>query len=515
MCGILLHYQGIDNNLDDEFIELEEDTLSRDSNPTSSNKSKIFNKLIPYIINRGPNYASIRNSSKYGISWFSSILSLRDPLTRQSVKINDRFVLQYNGELYNSSIQHNDTLFVAGLIERYQDDIPKAIREMEGEFAYTIFDKQCEKLYFGRDTIGKRSLSYKFDSETSKLFISSVSGTSEGFENCEGGTIYIYDSKTGNLEDDLRIRDVPYIVSCSIDEEMCQINENIELLFNELSEAVCRRVESIHPLHRENTPISILFSGGLDCSVIAALICEQIIKSGSDTVIELLNVGFENPRTKMKPEQAPDRILAKNSATTLRKLYPTVKIILIEVDVPYEEYLEQRGKVVDLIYPKQTEMDLSIAVAFYFASKGDGFSVAEDGTREPYHRKGIVLFSGLGADELYGGYHKLANKSAEELANALTLQINNIHDRNLNRDDKVIASNGVEVRYPFLDEKVVQFSTELPINYKVNKKILRDMALMKLKLEGIAEEPKRAIQFGAKSAKMTKDGNKHGTDLLK
>lgn len=217
----------------------------------------------------------------------------------------------------------------------------------------------------------------------------------------------------------------------------------------------------------------------------------------------------------MEPEQAPDRILAKNSATTLRKLYPTVKIILIEVDVPYKEYLEQRGKVVDLIYPKQTEMDLSIAVAFYFASKGDGFSVAENGTREPYHRKGVVLFSGLGADELYGGYHKLANKSAEELANALTLQINNIHDRNLNRDDKVIASNGVEVRYPFLDEKVVQFSTELPINYKVNKKILRDMALMKLKLEGIAEEPKRAIQFGAKSAKMTKDGNKHGTDLLK
>lgn len=98
----------------------------------------------------------------------------------------------------------------------------------------------------------------------------------------------------------------------------------------------------------------------------------------------------------------------------------------------------------------------------------------------------------------------------------LTRQINNIYERNLNRDDKVIAHNGVEVRYPFLDEHVIKFSAvDIPINFKINKLILRNVASHYLKLDEIAEEPKRAIQFGAKSAKMTKDGNKHGTDLLK
>ena len=74
----------------------------------------------------------------------------------------------------------------------------------------------------------------------------------------------------------------------------------------------------------------------------------------------------------------------------------------------------------------------------------------------------------------------------------------------------------MEVRYPFLDEKVIKYSvSEIPINYKQNKKILRSLASQKLTLGIIADEPKRAIQFGSKSAKMTKDGNKHGTDTLK
>ncbi|CCD27207.1 putative asparagine synthase NDAI_0K00180 [Naumovozyma dairenensis CBS 421] len=522
MCGILLHYLGDRKDItlaDDELIEFEEDFEGIKS---CSNIDPIFNSMISDIAARGPNYSSFKVSKQYSITWFSSVLSLREPFTKQCVEIKDRYVVQFNGELYNDEIQYNDTQYTIQLLKEGKEIID-VIRKLDGEFAYTIYDIQNRMFYFGRDPIGRRCLSFSIDNETGELYISSVTGCKTGFQDCIAGTIYKYDCQLKELNTDSKISK-PFYVSEELDDEnLSHLDDNVEKLYTHLLDSVSKRVVSIHPAHIQNSPISVLFSGGLDCSVIVALICEHFKQSirhkNLSKTIELLNVGFENPRTGTMPKDVPDRKLAISSYKTLQRLYPEIDIKLIQIDVSYEEYLKHRPKVIDLMYPKQTEMDLSIAISFFFASMGNGYLYNEEKTNDeimPYERKGIVLFSGLGADELYGGYHKFANKSTEELVKELTKQINNIYDRNLNRDDKVIAHNGVEVRYPFLDIDVIKFSTEeLPINYKINKLILRKLAMNKLHLANICDEPKRAIQFGSKSAKMTKDGNKHGTDLLK
>jgi asparagine synthetase B (glutamine-hydrolysing) len=41
-------------------------------------------------------------------------------------------------------------------------------------------------------------------------------------------------------------------------------------------------------------------------------------------------------------------------------------------------------------------------MAFYFAARGEGFEVHDDGTRKPYTSSAKVFFSGLGADEQLG-----------------------------------------------------------------------------------------------------------------
>lgn len=281
-----------------------------------------------------------------------------------------------------------------------------------------------------------------------------------------------------------------------------------------------QRIKQIQPFHPSSNLFSILFSGGLDCTILTAL-SAKILPPG--TTVDLLNVGFDNPRTGLKASQAPDRILARQSWEQLSITFPKINFQLIEINVPFDIYTEARPKVIELMYPKNTEMDLSIAIAFYFASKGEGIkntynhsnksTIEHDGI---YNTGSKVLISGLGADELYGGYHKFSNiKNFEDLIPELTKQINNIHERNLMRDDKVVESNGVELRYPFLSTDFINFTvSKIEINYKISKYLLREFAKF-IGIGFVSKEPKRAIQLGAKSAKMVANGNKNGTDILK
>jgi len=74
-----------------------------------------------------------------------------------------------------------------------------------------------------------------------------------------------------------------------------------------------------------STRVAILFSGGLDCSVLAWLIHTLL---PSEESIDLINVAFENPRTvtaqRVKPEDiysvCPDRITGRAGWEELRRL---------------------------------------------------------------------------------------------------------------------------------------------------------------------------------------------------
>lgn len=497
MCGILLEFVSAGNNMGahelPEFIGVP--------------LSPIFAQLVPKIQNRGPDHQGL--IARDQILFYSSVLSLRAPFTPQPVE-NDRFIIQFNGELYNEEIEGNDTLFIQSLLQT--QSIQHVFHKLDGEFALVVYDKLDKTIHFGRDPVGKRSLVYR---SKEGLIVASVHPLDERdeFTDCVNGVTYHYDTIRQHLTE----TPSAFVgrVSGQIDPEMAHLQERLEQLEQVLTRSVKQRIQAIQPLHiidPHDALFSILFSGGLDCTVIAG-ICASL---SPNTTIDLLNVGFDNPRTGLTARDAPDRILAIKTWKLLVQTYPQVTFNLIQVDVSFEEYTEVRPMIIELMYPKNTEMDLSIAIAFYFASRGNGHrwtygtEIVEHG---PYQSRAKVLLSGLGADELYGGYHKFANKTTETLLPELQRQIDNIHERNLQRDDKVIADNGVEVRYPFLAQDVIRHSVSLEINYKVSKYILRQLAA-KIGLSFVADEPKRAIQFGAKSAKVTKENRKKGTDVL-
>lgn len=88
--------------------------------------------------------------------------------------------------------------------------------------------------------------------------------------------------------------------------------------------------------------------------------------------------------------------------------------------------------------------------------------------------------------------------------------MDSISERNLGRDNRIVSDHGVAGRYPFLDERVINFLAGLPLESKMNlslergigdKMVLRGLAIS-FGLKKTAREPKRAIQFGSRIAKM-------------
>ncbi len=118
--------------------------------------------------------------------------------------------------------------------------------------------------------------------------------------------------------------------------------------------------------------IAVLFSGGLDCTVLAAL-AHQCLPI--EEPIDLLNVAFENPRNKNSSRSiydVPDRLTGLKSLAALQNKFPLRKWNFIQVNVTTKEYFETKEKIIELIKPQETVMDLSIAIALWFAARGQG-----------------------------------------------------------------------------------------------------------------------------------------------
>ncbi len=331
--------------------------------------------------------------------------------------------------------------------------------------------------------------------------------------------------------------------------ELNQSSSIVKDLESELDAALQLRVGDIPsvPCGQATWPrLAILFSGGLDCSLLARLV-HEIVPFGQE--IDLLNVAFENPRIVQaavrnvdctsSPQTpyalCPDRVTGISSHSELMKVCPERKWRFIAIDVPYVDMKEHRPYIISLIQPHNTEMDLSIASALYFAARGTGvtFDHLQHAT-EKYTTPARVLLSGLGADEMFAGYQRHATAfyrgGYSALIDELELDISRLGKRNLGRDDRVISNWGKEVRYPYLDEGMVCLALSIPVWEKCGfgakqnvedgsvegiepgKRLLRLLAWRK-GLRGVAVEKKRAIQFGARTAKM-EIGKVKGTQVI-
>ncbi|KAL8904462.1 MAG: hypothetical protein Q9207_003260 [Kuettlingeria erythrocarpa] len=518
MCGILFSYSG-DTDHQPSFDDHE------------------------LLRNRGPDHTGqvhVKHSSR-SLSFVSSVLSLRGK-SLVTQPLQDPFsgsVLCWNGEAWkldNKLIQENDARVVfdvllktvgsddSSLLSDGGRDVDEAVAQVfsrvSGPYAFIFYCATNRSVYYGRDFLGRRSLLRS--GEAGRVTISSLT--------------------------------YPKHILHPSSVEITRLNLRtpaLNPLLENLRHSLAVRITDISiPPSPASVPvkIAILFSGGLDCTLVARIVHDLLPKEED---VDLLNVAFENPRVLNAVKAGndmpfapyaycPDRATGVSSHAELQRVCPGRTWRLVSIDIPYTETVAHRPLITTLLHPHNTEMDLSIACALYFAARGRG--TVQPGPSEDtasYTTSARVLLSGLGADELFAGYTRHATafsrKGFQGLSDELELDYLRLGKRNLGRDDRVISHWGREVRYPYLDEDFLRWTLRLPLwekcgfgqpspsastpaeetgdpSLEPSKRILRLLA-WKLGLRSAATMKKRAIQFGARTAKM-EAGRIKGTRIL-
>jgi asparagine synthetase B (glutamine-hydrolysing) len=493
---------------------------------------------------RGPDACqgvSLEMGDYHKVHLQASVLQMRQELVTQPVRLGDRnCYMCWNGEVYQASEQPDvwnyetsDTLLVANQLqsilnptetdqcskETTSQEISKIMgRFYNAEFAFLILTP--EAVYYGRDAWGRRSLlRWDCPNHCGSFQIVSTAELHNTDEQQEHWTEILpgmvhEESSWGTTTEEQRAAAIPYPsisfesnpksmssdfspAPSGVSDELWKASIELELY---LRRAVAMRLDPIRSS-------AVLFSGGLDSAVVAALAASQ----STSHPLTLYNVSF-GPSY----EKSADRQAALITCKALQDRYSN--IVYEDIIVEWEDICQHEPHIRTLLQPKMTLMDVNIATALWFASRGGKSEMAEEKNND----RPRVLLLGMGADEQMGGYgrHRKAFERGgwEELEKELKMDQSRFWERNLGRDDRICADHGKEARFPFLDAHVVRFLNGLPLDLvcdfslppgQGDKRILRLVA-MRLGLDHASGLVKRAIQFGSRISHLS-DAKRFGS----
>lgn len=412
MCGIIA-YQGSELSFH-EFIQ--QSLLIKHRGPDNSHHHEIDD------IKFGFHRLRINDMSEHGDQPF----------------IDEKVVLLCNGEIYNAeklikeynfkTKSKSDCEVILHLYEKF-GDIKHVINKLHGVFAFILYDRNTKTTYVARDPFGVRSLYIGYDKELisepqTEIMISSELRTMTQLSKAQQFPPNHY-----AIIKNKNISILSYNQVLSVKKHQ-KYSENIpKTIYNLLDNAVKMRLLS-------DRPIGCLLSGGLDSSVIAYLL---------STYIPNLNT-YSIGLSKDSPDLKYARIVAEHIGSNHH-----------EIILPASDFLDAIPNVINTIESYDTT-SVRASVPMYLLCKW----IKE-------HTEDIVIFSGEGSDELFGGYLYFHNAPNEIFfQHETTRLLKDIHYFDGLRSDKSISNNSLESRIPFLDTTFVNYVYNLDPVEKMN-----------------------------------------------
>ncbi|PLB86870.1 asparagine synthase B [Dysgonamonadaceae bacterium] len=413
-------------------------------------------KMSKTIRHRGPDWSGIFSNDKAIMA--HERLSIVDPESGgQPLYSKDRkLVLAVNGEIYNHReirkhfegkyefLTQSDCEVILAL---YREKGPNFLEDLNGIFAFALYDIENNRFLIGRDHIGIIPLYQGWDKDGA-YYVASELKALEGYCNkieefLPGQYFYSPDNQPTQW----------YHRDWMEYDNVKDNTSSVETLRKALEDAVERQLMS-------DVPYGVLLSGGLDSSIISAIakkFAARRIESGNKEEawwprLHSFAIGLEG-----SPDLAAARKVAEHIGSIHHEIHYTVQ--------------EGLDALRDVIYHIETYDVTTVRAStpMYLLAR----YIKSMGVK--------MVLSGEGADEIFGGYlyfHKAPN--AREFHEETVRKLGKLHLYDCLRANKSLAAWGVEGRVPFLDKEFLDVAMRLnprdkmACNGKIEKHILRE-----------------------------------------
>lgn len=539
---------------------------------------------------RGPDAKGIWLDSESGIGFAHRRLSILDlsPYGAQPmVSASGRFVLCYNGEIYNHLALRRDLDATTGITWRGHSDTEVLLEAIErwgvritlersnGMFAFAVWDRSQQTLTLARDRLGEKPLYVgqfgnvlAFASELKALrqlpgwqdtvdrqalaellrfgYISAPRSIQEGVFKLPAASLITFraaDAATPLALDDFSVRATKYwdlsaiAAACTANPFAGDEEEALTQLEALLDDAVRLRMEA-------DVPVGTMLSGGIDSSLVAAL-----MQKASPRPVKTFTIGFGDSRFD---EACHARLVAAHLGTEHTELHLTPEHALEATarlaDV-YDEPFADPSQLPTLLVCEMARQHVTVALS---GDGGDelffGYRRYADALRTWRHignwsagsrhalSTGLRAGSGIGGDlgfrlrrlgqridavDFDAYYTNLLSLSPlptttgwpkylpgkpffppgfTALGSRMMLadQFGYLPENILVKTDRASMAASLELRVPLIDHRVVEFAWKLPEQYRwdgANGKLLLRRLLYRLLPRELVDRPKQGFEI--------------------